>query len=116
MSSQDLKTIVSLLKNAYSNGAFNLRLSPAGLKVETNNLIELFDDFFYLGLTGNPWTRVTDGDTGTPVQNTSLPGGWLELPTAAVDNDYSYIHGGLQFRFLTDKALYFESSFRLLIS
>ncbi len=81
---------------------------PMPKNVDPNRTLEVFDDFTFLD-TGH-WTAVNDGGTGTAaISATPGPGGWLDLPTAASDNDYHVLPTGKVFSFAAGKPLWLEA-------
>ena len=79
-----LATIVNEAFNPDTK-ALRLELVPSGLQTTSIDTFQLFDDFFDINTTR--WVAVTDGATGT-LASATLPGGWINIPSAGADNDY----------------------------
>lgn len=109
-----LKKIALLLEEGYnpSTNAFRLEMVPAGLQVATLDTVELKDEFH--SIDTNRWIAVNDGSTGSLALATTMPGGWLNVPTAAADNDYHTLRlAAKSFKFAAGKPLYFEARIKL---
>lgn len=74
------------------------------------------DDFFNLGaVTGanGVWTATNDGASGT-VALASTHGGWVDIPTAAADNDYQLLSTNIKIiKPAAGRRIQFEARFKL---
>jgi hypothetical protein len=74
---------------------------------------ELMDDFYSLNTVSSTglWTSINDGATGTlALSSTPGAGGWVNIPSAAADNDYQVLATNLKlFKFAASKPLAFEA-------
>lgn len=79
------------------------------------NEFVLYDEFFKLdtAATNGLWASVNDGATGT-LAVVDRKGGWINVPTAAADNDYQYLtSAGEHFIFDTTSTVLFQAKVRL---
>ena len=86
------------------------------IEVDPRVHISLFDDFFSLNTAAGSglWQSVNDGSTGTLALNSSLVGGYVNIPSAAADNDYQVLATQQKpFKFAAGKPLWAECTLQL---